>query len=149
MKKPLRFFLAVLLVCLICLFFGFNYLSMTFSDGADYTEQDRSAYNFYTPDLLKNLPRISHSYRFHYSNVSGPNPALRYQAIFFGTTDQSKIEIYLERNGFQKTEVCTENGGCWIGSDPDITVSVTVEKNPDAIHVEMLDKADQAEKQDK
>jgi len=142
MKKSLKIILAVLVVCVICLFYGLQYLSMEFSDGADYTEKDKREYNFYTPELLKNMPRVSNVYSFHYSNVSGPNPALIHQVIFSGTTDPIKIDAYLEKNGYKKTEMCNTNGDCWFGQDPNITISVGIEENPSAIRVEMVEKTE-------
>ncbi|KAA8994552.1 hypothetical protein FJU30_26180 [Affinibrenneria salicis] len=133
--------LIILVVCVIGLFYGLQYLKMEFADGADYTQQDKREYDYYTPELLKNMPRVSNVYRFHYSNVSGPNPALVYQASFYGTTDIRKIDTYLEKNGYKKTGVCNTNGDCWIGKDPNITVFVGIEENPGTIRVEMVDKA--------
>lgn len=141
MKKSLKIMLAVLMICVIGLFYGLQYLSMEFTDGADYTEQDKREYDYYTPELLKNMPRVSNVYNFHYSNVSGPNPALIYQASFSGTTDTSKIDTYLEKNGYKKTGMCNTNGDCWIGKNPNITVSVGIEEIPGTIRVEMVDKA--------
>lgn len=141
MKKSLKITLAVLIVCVTGLFYGLQYLSMAFSDGANYTEKNKREYNFYTPELLKNMPRVSSVYSFHYSNVSGPNPALIHQVIFFGTTDPLKINAYLEKNGFKKTILCNKNRDCWVGQDPNMTVSVGFEENPAAILIEMVDKA--------
>ncbi|PKH22358.1 hypothetical protein CIG19_13735 [Enterobacterales bacterium CwR94] len=140
MRKSLKIMLPVMVLFMIGLIYGFQYFSMVFADSADYTERDRKEYNFYTPELLKNLPRVSDVYSFHYSNVSGPNPALIYQARFSGTTDTSKINTFLEKNGFKKTGMCSSNGNCWMGKDPDITISVGLEDNPSAIHVVMIDK---------
>ncbi|EXU75344.1 hypothetical protein [Erwinia mallotivora] len=141
MKKPLKIMLAVLVVCVIIIFYGIKYFRMEFVDGADYTEQDKQEYNFYTPKLLKNMPRASDVYDFHYSNVSGPNPAKIYQVIFSGTTETGKINAYLEKKGYKKSggDINSSN---WIGNDPDITVSVEIEKKPVSIRVEMVEKAE-------
>lgn len=141
MKKLLKIMPIVLVAGVAGLFYGLEYIRMEFADGADYTEQDKRKYNYYTPELLKNMPRVSNVYRFHYINVSGPNPALIYQASFSGTTDISKIDTWLEKNGYKKTGMCNTNRDCWIGKDPNITVSVGIEENPGAIRVEMVDKA--------
>ena len=58
MEKLLKIVLAILVVCVIGLFFGLQYFKMEFADGADYTEQDKREYDFYTPELLKNLNAI-------------------------------------------------------------------------------------------
>lgn len=85
--------------------------------------------------------RVGNAYSFHYSNVSGPNPALIYQVIFSGTTDPSQIDSCLEKNGYKKTGMCNRNGNYWIGKNPNITISVGVDGNPNTIRVEMVDKA--------
>ncbi|ELF4281892.1 hypothetical protein RNF85_000403 [Salmonella enterica] len=139
MKKTVKIMLPVFF--LVFLFYGLQYLRMEFADGADYTEQDKKKYDFYTPKLLKNMPRISDVYSFHYSNVSGPNPALIFRVIFSGSTDAGRINTYLEKNGFKRTGVCNTNGECWIGKDQSTTVSVEYQDNPSAIRVEMIDKA--------
>ncbi|WP_342755503.1 hypothetical protein AAGQ96_10685 [Pantoea sp. MBD-2R] len=141
MKTSLKIMLVMLVVCIIGLFYGLQYFMMEFADGADYTEQDKREYDFYTPELLKNMPRVSNTYSFHYSNVSGPNPALIYRADFSGTTDTSRINTYLAQNGFKKGGVCNISGDCWTGKDPNITVSVGVEENLSAIRIAMVDKA--------
>ncbi|KOC90817.1 hypothetical protein [Winslowiella iniecta] len=141
MTKSLKIMLAALVICVMGIFYGLQYLSMEFADGADYTEQDKWEYDYYTPALLKNLPRVSNVYSFHYRNVSGPNPALIYQASFSGTTDISKIDTYLEKNGYKKTGMCNTNGDCWIGKDQNTTVSVVIEEHPSIIRIEMVDKA--------
>ncbi len=140
MKKSLKVMLVVLVVCITGLFYGLQYFKMEFTDSADYTEKDKREYDFYTPKLLKNMPRVSNTYSFHYSNVSGPNPALIYKASFSGTTDTSKIDTYLEKNGYKKSGGCNTSGTCWIDKDPNITVSVEIKEHPMTIYVEMIDK---------
>lgn len=140
MKRFLKSTLAILMVCVIGLFYGLQYLKMEFADGADYSEMDKREYDFYTPELLKNMPRVSKTYNFHYSNLSGPNAALIYQANFFGITDTRQIDIYLEKNGFKKGGTCNTSENCWISKDPNLTVSVEVEESPDTIRVKMIDK---------
>jgi len=140
MKGSLKIVLSAFAICLIAFYYGLQYLQLEFANSADYTEKERREYDFYTPKLLKSMPRISDNYGFHYSNVSGPNPALIYQVNFVGTAETRKIETYLEQNGYKKTEQCSFSGGCWIGSEPNITVSVEVVENPVTVHIEMVDR---------
>lgn len=52
--------------------FGWPYLKIGFASSAYYTERDKPEYEYYTPELLKKIPRISNNYEFSYSNISGP-----------------------------------------------------------------------------
>ena len=47
---------------------------------------------------------------------------------------------YLEKSEYKKTERCNINRGCWIGKDPNITISVGIDENLNAIRVAMVDK---------
>lgn len=139
MKKLLTIMMAMLV---ISLFYLFQCFRMEFADAADYTQQDKGKYYFYTPELLKSMPRISNIYSFHYSNVSGPNPALIHQISFFGTADAREIDTYLERKGYKIRSICNTNGSCWVGENPKVTLSVSIEENPNIIKIEMIDKID-------
>ncbi|QDY41656.1 hypothetical protein [Candidatus Pantoea soli] len=140
MKTSLRITLSILITCALGLAWGLHFLRMELADGADYTEQDTQQYEFYTPDLLKKMPRITESYRFHYSNVSGPNPARIFQLRFTGVTDNAPIKTYIERNGYKKSEACSFAGDCWAGQDPDIRVTVEVREKPRSLLITLVDK---------
>ena len=139
MRGSLKIALSVLAIFFVVLYCGLQYFKMEFADSSDYTETDRLEYYFYTPKLLKSMPRISNNYSFHYSNVSGPNPTLIYQVNFVGTADISKIEKYLEKNGYKKDEQCSFSQECWVRSEPNITVTIEIEDNPVTVHIEMVD----------
>jgi len=47
---------------------------------------------------------------------------------------------YLEKSEYKKTVRCNINRGCWIGKDPNITISVGIDENLNAIRVAMVDK---------
>lgn len=140
MKTSLKVTLTILVVCAMSLAYGIQHLRMEFAEGADYTEQDKQEYDFYTPKLLENMPRITNNFNFHYSNVSGTNPALIFNVRFIGITDTEKIDSYLEKQGYKKGSSCSFGGDCWNGNDPDITVSVESEKNPSAVLVSRVEK---------
>lgn len=125
---------------IVCLFVAFKYFTLEFSDSAEYTEKDIIEYKLYTHDLLKNVPRISGFYKFSYSNMSGPNPALIYRAKFFGTTDTKQISTYLKKRGYIKESMCNLAGSCWSGKKLNETVLVSVENNPNAVQIEIIEK---------
>ena len=140
MKKSLRILLCVLIACVVGMAYGLNYLRMEFADSANYTEQDSLDYDFYTPDLLKKMPRITDNYSFYYSNVSGPNPALIFQLRFIGATNADKINAFMKEKGFKQSEACSFAGDCWTGDDPHVTVSIEIEEQPRKVLVSMVDK---------
>ncbi|MDF7648190.1 hypothetical protein F3J38_18330 [Pantoea sp. Acro-805] len=140
MKNAIKPVLITFAILAIGMTYGLHYLKMVFAEGAEYSEKDRRDYDFYTPELLKNIPRITKDFRFTYNNESGPNPALIHQIRFIGTSDTSKIDIYLERNGFKKGGVCDYRGVCWTGNEPNINVSVGIEEDPITVIVSMVDK---------
>lgn len=72
---------------------------------AHYTEQDKREYDFYTPELLKKMPRISPKYEFDFANITGPATHI-YTIKFYGTEDTSKINAYLESQGYKPQGNC-------------------------------------------
>lgn len=139
MKNPQKFVLIAGVILIIGMTYGFHYLKMVFAEGAEYSESDKKDYDFYTPELLKNMPRITNDFRFNYNNESGPNPALIHQVRFFGTNDTSEIDNYLERNGFKKGGLCDFRGECWSNKNSNVNLSVEVEGNSSTVIVSMVD----------
>lgn len=88
------------------------YIQMEYASSAHYTQLDKREYEFYTPELIKEMPRISDNYEFNYSNVSGPQ-AFVFSIQFNGTTDMSKIREYLESRGYEKQTQCQTEAECW------------------------------------
>ena len=88
------------------------YVQMGFASSAHYTQMDTREYEYYTPDLLKKMPRISDNYEFSYSNISGPQ-AFVYGIQFNGTTDTSKIREYLISEGYEQQKHCQTEAECW------------------------------------
>jgi len=72
MKKFITGAIVVVLVGVITLVVAWPYIKMEFASSAHYTEQDIREYEYFTPDLLKNMPRLTTDYRFEYGNVTGP-----------------------------------------------------------------------------
>ena len=115
MKKILAGLAVAVLIGVIVLTVAWPYVKMEFASSAHYTEQDKREYAFYTPALLKKMPKISEDYEFHYSNISGPQ-AFVYGVEFRGATDASKIREYLSQAGYQLQKSCDIEAECWISS---------------------------------
>ncbi|SCC04389.1 hypothetical protein [Kosakonia oryziphila] len=112
MRKFITVFSVVLLLVGVALTLSWPYLTMGFASSANYTERDTREYNYYTPELLKKMPRISDNYEFSYSNISGPQ-AFVYGIQFNGTTDTSKIRNYLISEGYEQQKQCQTEAECW------------------------------------
>lgn len=139
MKTSTKILLTALIAIIVGLFYVWPYVKMDFAESASYTEQDRKEYEFFTPEVLKKLPRVSETYQFGYSNVSGPD-LLIYDVKFSGTADTSKIDAYLAENGYTRLSVCDIEGECWQGQDPKETVSVGIVPKPETIIVSVVEK---------
>lgn len=115
MKKILTGLAIAVLIGVIMLAVAWPYVKMEFASSAQYTELDKQEYEYYTPALLKQMPRISHDYEFRYANISGPQ-AFVYSIEFKGFTDASKIRDYLSQAGYQLQKSCDIEAECWISS---------------------------------
>ncbi|MEI2265898.1 hypothetical protein [Erwinia sp. CGal63] len=103
--------------------YAWSWLKMGFAESARYTEQDKKEYDFYTPDILKNIPRISTRYEFHYANISGP-ASLVHAIHFYDTSDASEINRYLKASGYKKQPTCIVEADCWQKQDPNEVITV-------------------------
>lgn len=125
MKKRYKVSLALLTLLTASLIYVGPYVKMNFAESARYTEKDKREYEFYTPELLKHMPRVVKDYEFGFFNVAGPG-LLIYELKFRGATDTSQIDEYLAKHGYKKSSICDIQGECWKGPDPKISVSVGV-----------------------
>lgn len=100
MRNSFRVVIAMLAVIAVALVWVWPYVQMEFAGSAHYTEQDKREYDFYTPELLKKMPRISPKYEFDFANITGPAPHI-YTIKFYGTEDTSKINAYFESQGYK------------------------------------------------
>lgn len=108
--------LTIVLVAIGAMFaFAWPYIKMEFAGSAYYTQQDSREYAFYTPELLKNMPRIAEHYSFEYGNISGPQ-AFVYGVKFEGTTETGRIRDYLLAAGYQPQTRCDVEAECWLSS---------------------------------
>lgn len=99
------------------------YVKMEFASSAHYTEQEKREYEFYTPELLKNMPRISTQYAFDFSNVSGPEAHV-FTLTFYNVTETKAIRDYLTSSGYKLQKSCDVEADCW--RNPMTTDVVTV-----------------------
>ncbi|BFO10846.1 hypothetical protein GGER_33560 [Serratia rubidaea] len=59
MKKSSKIVGIVAVLIVAGLLYSWPLIQMEFAGSAHYTEQDKREYAFYTPDILKKMPRIS------------------------------------------------------------------------------------------
>ncbi|MCY9847255.1 hypothetical protein [Pectobacterium jejuense] len=113
MSKLLKIFAAIGII-IIAVVGGslWPYIKMDFASSAHYTELDKREYAFYTPDILKNMPRITDRYDFTFSNVTGPEAKV-WTVNFYGTEDTSKVHSYLTSMGYEKQDRCDVEAEGW------------------------------------
>jgi len=115
MRRGSAVLMSVFVMGMVVVAMGWPYVRMAFASSAHYSQQDKRQYNYYTPDLLKEMPRLSDNYEFSYSNISGPQ-AFVYGLQFKGTTDTSRIRDYLLSRGYEKQKQCQTKAECWRSS---------------------------------
>lgn len=123
MRNSFRALIVAVVVIAAALVWVWPYIQMEFSGSAHYTEQDKREYDFYTPDILKNMPRISPQYDFDFANITGPATHV-YAIKFYGVEDTRKIDAYLVSLGYSPQGKCNIDSMCWRGADKTETVMV-------------------------
>ncbi|AXF78802.1 hypothetical protein SY86_08185 [Erwinia tracheiphila] len=118
-------------------FYGWPWLKIGFAESAYYRQQDKREYDFYTPELLKNMPRITNDYSFEFGNISGPQ-AFVYGIRFYGTRDTQNIRHYLKSAGYEPQTHCDIEAECWLSdkSEEDIVTLYTY-SSPDTVGVQL------------
>lgn len=137
MRKSYKVLGSVIIVAAVALAYVWPYIVMEFAGSAHYTEQDKREYEFYTPDLLKKMPRISPRYDFDFANITGPASHV-YAVRYFGADDSRQIENYLNTMGYQKQESCHIEAVCWRSADPQEIVTVSTLDSPKALLVSVI-----------
>ncbi|CAI1902788.1 hypothetical protein [Serratia plymuthica] len=137
MRKSLKVLSGVIIVVVVALTYVWPYIVMEFAGSAHYTEQDRREYDFYTPDILREMPRISSHYDFDFANITGP-ASLVYAVRYYDTDDSSKVEDYLNLMGYKKQDTCHIEAVCWRRRDPHEIVTVSTLESPKAILVSVI-----------
>jgi len=137
MRKSYKVLGSVIMIAAVAMIYVWPYMAMEFAGSAHYTEQDKREYEFYTPDLLKKMPRISPRYDFDFANITGPASHV-YAVRYFGTDDSRQIENYLNTMGYQKQESCHIEAVCWRSADPQEIVTVSTLDSPKALLVSVI-----------
>lgn len=136
MRNSFKLLISVIIVFAAALTYG-PYIVMEFSGNAHYTEQDKRQYAFFTPHLLKKMPRISPHYNFDFVNITGPASHV-YAVRYYDTDDSSKVDTYLNFMGYKKQHNCHIEAVCWRSTDPQEVVTVSTLENPKAILVSVI-----------
>lgn len=136
MRKRSLTFIIISLILAACIIYALPYVKMEFASSALYTESDKREYNYYTPELLKKIPKISQKYYFRYSNISGPQ-AFVYSITFEEATDTSPIRDYLLAQGYELQETCNVEAECWKAAYSNDIVTVGKITDPNIVLVEI------------
>lgn len=137
MRKSIKVFSGIIIVVAAALAYVWPYIKIEFAGSAHYTEQDKREYLFYTPDILKKIPRISPQYDFDFANITGPASHV-YAIRFYDTNDASRVDAYLNSMGYKKQETCHIEAACWRSNDPQEVITVSMLENPEEILVSVI-----------
>ena len=136
MKKKSIALASVIVILNAALLFFWPYLKMEFASSAYYKQDDTKKYNYYTPELLKHIPRISSNYTFEFGHVSGPE-AYVYTVRFQTATDTEEINNYLTSAGYRLQTQCDVEAECWRKPLSRDIVTVIKYTAPDCIVVQI------------
>ena len=128
--------LVLLLLVFAAALFVWPWINMAFVEHDCYTQSDKREYDYYTPDLLKKMPRVSNHFSFCYTNISGPQ-AFVYGIQFDGTTDLDSVQRYLSMAGYARQQKCHLEAECWRSGLSDDVVTLSQYSQPDVIKVEV------------
>lgn len=123
MRKSARAGMVLILVALVAVAMTWSSIKLRFTESATYRENDTREYQYFTPEILKNMPRISDRYEFDYALIDG-TPRSVNAVKFYGASDATKIIDYLKSLGYLKHSECRSNNECWKGGDPQETIYV-------------------------
>lgn len=137
MRNSFKVFIAAAAVVAVSLTLSWPYMKLEFAESAHYTEQDQREYEFFTPEILKKMPRIASRYEFDFANITGP-AAHVYAVKFYDTEDTSKIDAYLTSLGYKSQGSCNIDNVCWRGADITETVMVRTLKSEKGVAVQIV-----------
>lgn len=126
----------VLVLAGVALGFGWPYLRMGFASSAHYTEKNKPEYQYYTPELLKKMPRIFDNYAFEFGRVSGPQASV-FTVRYHGTSETRSIHRYLVSAGYSRQSQCNVEADCWRSQDSKDIVTVIKYTSPDSVVVQI------------
>lgn len=136
MKKSMKLFIGSIAIIGIAACIVWPYVKMEFASSAYYTQSDEREYEYYTPDLLKRMPRITATYSFQFMNISGPQ-AFVYGIRFDGTTEAEKVREYLISEGYAPQAKCDIEAQCWHSGRNEDEVTVSKTTSPDTVTVQV------------
>lgn len=136
MRNSFRVLIVTVIVIVAALMWVWPYVQMEFAGSAHYSEQDTKKYEFYTPDILKKMPRIATRYAFDFANITGPASHV-YAVKFYGTRETKEIEDYLKSSGYIQN-TCDSGEVCWRGSDPQESVYIGTMKGEDTVIIQVV-----------
>ncbi|WP_038153160.1 hypothetical protein [Trabulsiella guamensis] len=136
MSKRIIVRISSVLVMGIILITIWIFCKLFFAGSAYYTEQDWLKYRFYTPDLLKNMPRISDKIQFDFVNITGPDAHV-FTVHFYGATDSSVIRNYLASEGYEPQKSCDVEAECWKSIKSDEVITIAKFASPKEIFVQI------------
>lgn len=136
MTNSTRVTIGAMLVIGFISLLAWPYIKMEFSSSAHYTENDEREYKYYTPKLLKEMPRISDHYSFQYANISGPQ-AFVFGVKFEGIADSRKVRDYLLSSGYLRQNQCDIEAECWRSTDSadEVTISASTVTNTVSVQI--------------
>ncbi|MEG3126959.1 hypothetical protein SC171_05250 [Pantoea cypripedii] len=137
MKKKVQLLCGSLAVLALVLVICWPTIKLEFAGSAQYTQQDERAYEFYTPDILKKMPRITSRYDFNFANITGPASHV-YAVHFYDIQDTRKIDAYLIANQYQRQDSCDINAVCWRGKNPNEVITVGLLSHPASVTVQVV-----------
>lgn len=137
MRNTYKILTAAVVVISVALVWAWPYIAMDFAGSAHYTEQDLREYEFYTPNILKEMPRVSSRYDFDFSNTTGPASQV-YAITFYEADRQDAVDAYLSSKGYTKQKDCHIKAVCWRGSDSEETITVSNLKAESIILVSVI-----------
>ena len=136
MRKTLVALVGVIIIAGIALVFGWPYVRMEFATSAHYTEQDKREYEYYTPDILKRMPRVSDNYSFDFSKGSGRNEFV-FTIHFYGIKDSGVIINFLKSEGYEPQKTCDVEAECWRSYKNNDVISIAYFTSPKEVFVQI------------
>lgn len=112
MRKAIVILIGTVVIAALAIVAGWPYVRMEFASSAYYTEQDKRSYEYYTPELLKKIPRISDDYKFEFGRITGTEANV-FTVKFYGVTETHSIRNYLKSEGYELQTSCNVEAECW------------------------------------
>lgn len=141
MKKTIIAIISVVAIAGISLIVGWPYVRMGFASSAHYTAKDRREYEYYTPIILKKIPKISDTYSFDFSKDSDRNESV-YTVHFYGAKDSNLIIRYLRSAGYQRQKTCDVEAECWRSFKNNDVITIAHFTSPQEIFVQVYRSSD-------